>query len=110
MSITYSDQAKQSSEGYELLRQATKSLEEVLGPSAQLVSAEWDQSRDERGRPQYTLRLSDFSGEVSAPFTPDELRSPTRLRSRLLDLWGDLLQVRSNTQVKKLQQLVTEGD
>src|SRR4051812_15049449 len=106
-SVTYSEKAKEEKEGHALLQKATARLEEVLGPSAGLVSAAWDRTQDERGRVLYTLRLSDFTGEVFAAFTPDELRSSAHLRSRLLDLWGDLLQVRSNTQVKKLQQLVT---
>src|SRR3954452_21327058 len=101
MNVTYHDTARQWGEGYVLLQHATKRLEEVLGPSAGEVSAEWDRSQDERGRLVYTLKLSGFAREVSATFTPDELRSPSHLRSRLLDLWGDLLQAHSDAQVKK---------
>ncbi len=110
MNVKYSDKAKQSGEEYVLLEQATQSLERLAGPSAASVSAEWDRSHDERGRTRYTLTLSDMSGEVSATFTPNELRSPSRMRSQLLEVWGDLLQRRSHAQMKKLQQLVTEGE
>jgi hypothetical protein len=110
MNVRYSEKAKQSGEGYALLQQATNRLEEVLGPSADLVSAEWDRTQDQRGRTLYTLTVSDFTGEASASFTPEELQAPGRLRSRLLALWGDLLQARSDAQVKKLQELVKEGE
>jgi hypothetical protein len=110
MNVTYRDKVKQRGEGDVLVRQATKRLEEVLGPSAALVSAEWDQTLDERGRIRYVLKISDFSGEVSATFAAEELESPRQVRSRLLDLWGDFLQVRSDTQVKRLQELVKEGE
>jgi hypothetical protein len=110
MNVTYQNKAKQWGEGYALLQQATKRLEEVLGPSAELVSAEWTQGQDARGRIIYTLTLSDFTGQVSATFAPEELQSPNHLRIRLLDLCGDLLQARSDAQMKKLKQLVAEGD
>jgi hypothetical protein len=107
MTVTYTDKARQWGEGYVLLQQATKRLEEVLGESAGLVSAEWDRSQDTRRRILYTLKLSDFTGQVSANFAPDELESPSHMRFCLLGLWGDLLQKRSDEQVKKLQQLVS---
>lgn len=110
MSVTYSDKAKQWGEGYALLQQATKRLEDILGPSAGSVAAEWDRGQDERGRILYTLRIADPTGEVGAAFTPQELESPGHLRFRLLDLWGDLLQRHSDAQVRKLQQLVKEGN
>ena len=108
MNVKYTDETKQPGEALGLLQQATQRLAEVLGSSAEVVNAEWDRGQDERGRPLYTLRLSDFTGAVSARFDPDELRSPN-LRGRFLGLWGDLLQIRSDHQVKKLQQLVREG-
>ncbi|HJT76798.1 MAG TPA: hypothetical protein VJ739_06310 [Gemmataceae bacterium] len=110
MTVTYTDKAKQWGEGYALLQEATDRLEEVLGESAGLVSAEWDRTQDARGRVLYRLRLSDFTGQVSATFTHEELQSPGHMRFRLLGLWGDLLQMRSDEQVKKLQQLVGEGE
>jgi hypothetical protein len=110
VNVTYSDQTRQRAEDHLLLEQATKSLEKVVGPSAELVSVQWDRGQDERGDTIYRLTISNCTEEVSAAFTPDELRHPSHVRSRLLDLWGDFLQVLSNTQVKKLQQLVMEGE
>src|SRR5438309_1056857 len=104
MNVTYSDKAKQAPH-LALLQQATDLLAEIAGRSAPLVTVAWDQTEDARQRPVYTLRISDWTGEVSAPFTPAELRSTRQLRSRLNWLFGDLLQVRSH----KLLQELTEG-
>jgi hypothetical protein len=106
MNVTYQDQARQWGEGYVLLQQATNILEDILGPSADRVAVEWDREQDERGRLVYRLTLSDLMGKASAVFAPEDLRSPARVRSRLLGLWGDLLQARSDAQIKKLQELV----
>ncbi len=110
MTVTFTDQAKRWGQDLELLQQATKRLEEVLGASTPLVSAKWDQGADDRGRTFYTLTISDFDGEVSAQLAADELQSPRHLRSRFLGLWGDLLQARSDKQVRKLQEMVTQED
>ncbi len=110
MNVTYQEKVKQGDDGIVRLQQATSRLEEILGPSAALVSAEWSQSQDTRGRTLYTLTLSDFTGRVSASFAPKELRSSHHLRLRLLDLWGDLLQARSDAQMIKLQKLVAQGE
>jgi hypothetical protein len=95
MNVTYRDGAGERGEGHRLLQQATARLEEVVGSSAGQVQAEWNRTKDSRGRTIYTLRLSDWTGTVSADFAPDELQSSS-LRYRLLRLWGDLLQVRSH--------------
>lgn len=116
MNVIYNDKAKQWGKDYDLLQQAIKPLEEwtnrlddMLGSLADPVSAEWDRTQDARGRPLYTLTISDPTGRVSATFTPAELRSNDPLLSRLRDLWGDLLEKRSAAGIKKLRQLVEEG-
>jgi len=105
MNVRYSDQIKQPGNGFALLQQATKCLEEVATRSAALATAEWDRTHDEHGRPVYVLKLSDFSGTVTDRFSSHELEQPRRLRWRLRSLWGDLLQVRSHKQLQAL----TEG-
>ena len=107
MNIAYSDKAGQWREGNALLQQATTRLEEVLGQHADEVKAEWDRGEDAKGRIVYTLRLSDWTGSVSASFTPEELQSPSHVRIRLYHLWGELLQVRSH---KQLQELAGAGN
>ena len=90
MNVTYRETARQPGEGYSLLQQATEQLKEVLGPSADQVSVEWDRSQDDRGRILYTLTISDQTGEARATFAPGELASPTQMRMRLYRLWGGL--------------------
>ncbi|MBV9122512.1 MAG: hypothetical protein JO112_03990 [Planctomycetes bacterium] len=109
MVVKFSDKAKQWKEGYYLLERATEHLEEILGPSAGSVSVEWDRREDARGRSQYIVKLSDHTGEVTDAFAPSELELRSHMRYRLLDLWGKLLQRRSDEQMKKLQELVKEG-
>ena len=99
---------KQQREGYELLKQATQYLEEVIGPAAATAKAEWDRTTNDKGHKLYTLRLSDWTGSVTASFTPEELKFLPYLRIRLYRLWGDLLQVRSDVQHRKVQKLVQE--
>ncbi len=108
MQVTYSDKARQSGESLHLLQQATKRLEEVLGSSADLVTAEWDRTEDARRRIQYTLTLRDSTGEVRASFSASELSFDDYVRSRLNRLWGDLLQIRSDEQHRKVLQLLSE--
>lgn len=110
MEAIYTEKARQWGEGYALLHHATKRLEEILGPSASLVRAEWDRREDARGRTLYTLRLSDWTGETKADFAPDELASADQMRYRLHRVWGDLLQVRSQKQLEQLTGPSVAGD
>lgn len=101
MKVIYSDKAQQGGEGNILLQEATKRLDEVIGPSADRVTAEWDR-KDENGHPLYTLRISDQTESATASLAPDELASPKHLRVRLYQLWDDVLQERSHKQLKRL--------
>jgi hypothetical protein len=100
MNVKYSDRVKQG--GGALLDQAAAVLEEVVGEAAGRVRAEWDQAENGRGRPAYTLRLTDGPEEVTTTFAAEELRAPRELRYRLIRLWGDLLEKRSHRQLKEL--------
>lgn len=102
LKVTYSDEAKRWGEGFVLLQQATKRLEEALGRSAPWVVATWGRTEDARGRPLYTLRLSDWVGTVSATFTREELQAACHDLYRWHRLWGDLLQARSERQLFQL--------
>jgi hypothetical protein len=75
MNVKYQE-ARQWGEAHSLLQQATKQLEEIVGRSADQVTAEWDRGQDERGRTFFSLKLSDRTGEVTAQFTPKELQHP----------------------------------
>jgi hypothetical protein len=102
MNVIYTDRARQRGEESALLQGATRRLEDVLGQSAGLVTAEWDRVQDERGRPPYRLTISDRTGSVSTDFALTELTSSSHMRGRLLQLWGDLLQIRSHRQLQVL--------
>ena len=60
------------------------------------------------GRP--VRKLTDYLGSVQGEFAREELTLPIHMRMRLRDLWGDLLQARSNAQVRKLKDLVKQED
>src|SRR5947209_305672 len=103
MNVTYSEKAKQS-EDYPLLERATAVLEQavseankVLGRFADEVSAAWDREEDAKKGPVYVLRLSDWSGSVSNPYSADELRSGVNLNP----LWRHLLKIRSHKLLEK---------
>ena len=104
VNVTYSENAKQTSEGLSLLEQATARLDEVLGQSASLVRKEWDRREDEKGRPLFTLQISDWTGSAAASFSPHELKSPDHLRVRLYRLWGELLQGRVDKALQKVNE------
>lgn len=100
--VRYSDQTRQPGEVSALLDQTISRLEEILGPSAATTEAEWDRTADANGKPVFTLRISDWTGEATASFTPPELAEPNHVRVRLLHLWGELLQERNHRQLRKI--------
>jgi hypothetical protein len=89
---------------------ASRLLEAELGPSTGGVTAEWSRTRDARGRPLLELKISDFSGAVNAQFAPEELTNESQVQSRLIRLWGDLLQVRSHKLLDQLSKTAYEPE
>ena len=110
MNIEYSEGAEQWGADYAPVRQATESLREVLGPSRDVVKANWTRTEDERHRPLYRLTISDFAGKAESSFDPDELRQPSHMLVRISQLWGKLLQVRNWEQWKELQRIIALED
>ncbi len=104
MNVVYSDRAKQTEECFKLLRQATGSLKEIIGPLQGSVHALWDQVVDEEGSSLYSLKISDASEEAEATFAPDELQSKTHMRFRLARLWSELLRTRSHKLMEALRE------
>src|SRR5438552_3583100 len=94
--VIYGYGIRQARDLLALAQQRTAQLEEVLGPSSSLVSAEWDRGEDAGGQAVVTLRLSDFSGSATTVFEPKELESISHMRLRFYRLWSDLLQVRND--------------
>ena len=93
----------------ESLQMVSAQLAGVIGPQASpMVTAEWDYSRDFRGRDLYRLSIEDHNGRVSTEFAASELANPTHLSVRLYRIWGDLLQIRSDLQMKVIDSLIPE--
>ena len=90
--------------------EATKRLEEEVGPLAEIVSVEWDRGEDAALCSVVILRLFDPSGSVTAIFDPEELKEPTRLRRRFRLLWGDLLQIRLGKQLETVLRADGNGE
>lgn len=91
-----------------IIEQSKGMLEKIVGPhSAPLVDARWSASAD-RGKPIVTLTLSDWTWPtgVQAQFEPNDLASPSQMRSKMSWLWGDLLQERNHQQIRDLLQEV----
>jgi hypothetical protein len=95
----------------DLLEQTWPMLENVIGSPAERVHAMWTVKQDERGRALPVLSLSDHTttSRASASFSTKELQSPTHLRIRFHDLWGDLLQYRLEKIGKELSSILPEG-
>src|SRR5712692_2984481 len=81
--VTFDNRVRQSGVLFFLARKATARLEEILGPSAEQVAADWERAEDGQGRGLLILRLRDWTGAVSAVFTPTELESASQMQSRL---------------------------
>jgi hypothetical protein len=105
MEVIYSDRARQDRKGYALMQKATKLLEESVraSPDRTPIVAEWDRLEEERGV-LYTLRLSDFAGEATMTFSPEELEGGTQTELRLYKVLGDLLRIRSHRLLEKVLQ------
>jgi hypothetical protein len=108
--VVYGEKLRQTEALLVQAQQATRLLEEILGPSAGQVTAEWDRSDDPKGRALMMLRISDWTGAKSTAFDPWELEQPTQLRVRLYRLWGDLLQARNEKQLQELMGTAGEGE
>ncbi len=85
-----------------LVEGANRVLLDLLGRWRDGVSVKWDLAEGARNRPVLVLKLSDVTGTVSATFEPSEFANLEVLESRLSWLWGDLLEIRSHSQVERL--------
>lgn len=86
---------------------ATSLLKDILGASADLVQVNWSlafEAGPNGPRPVAQLELSDpFAGSKSATFASSEFDQLLHLRFRLYDIWGDLLQKRSQQNLEQLE-------
>jgi len=101
--VVYTDRAKQDPKDFAALQEVTNMLEEVTRQSGDVVTAEWDKTRDPHGGPAFVLRLSDWSGSANRIFGPSDLQPNNMLWSQLYALWGDLLQERSHRLLEEIR-------
>ncbi|HYT92543.1 MAG TPA: hypothetical protein VEL76_27755 [Gemmataceae bacterium] len=106
--VVIQDAIRNDPETLATVEQATQLLEAELGSAASLVKAEWVSELDEHGRRVIALTLSDWTGAVGTRFGLEELKNQHQAQARLHALWGDLLQVRSHEQLKKLSELIKQ--
>ncbi len=102
MNVTFSNETRKSDASFNLLRNATRVVEEAIGDST--TDAVWDRAPDDHGSPKYTLRISDGNESADDHFTPEELESTLRMQIRAYRLLGKLLQVRSNKILQRINQ------
>jgi hypothetical protein len=99
MQINDQDLITQRPDLAQAIRDSSQLLEQVIGPTAALVKADWTLIKDDQGRPLIDLRISDWTGSVGYRFSPDQLDSPSLMQIRLHRLWGDLLMVQSHVRL-----------
>jgi hypothetical protein len=94
------------------VQRANKVLSEELGRSKGLVIADWKLVRDDQNRSILELILTDAftKSQVTETFVPDEFRNDAHLGSRFHRMWGNLLQARSDGQIKRLEELVAQEE
>ncbi len=76
------------------VERATQILNEIMKGNHHIVYLEWDLARDKIGHDVALLSLWDYSGQVRATFTFEELGNEENLTFRLKFVWGDLLRLR----------------
>lgn len=77
-------------------------LGEVLRPSPEPVTAEWDRAESGPGRDVLVLRLSDPVGTASAVIAPAELADRANAEGRFSRLYSELLRRGTRVLVQRL--------
>jgi hypothetical protein len=86
-----------------------KLLREELGASEIKITDEWKPAWGQN-RPLVELTLTDLftRSQVSETFAPDEFLDEAHLGDRIHRLWGRLLQARTDGQIKRLRELISQ--
>lgn len=101
MAIHYDEKLRQDPELFALTKKANQQLEIDVGPTLSSANVVWDFENGDGAQPAAKLKLSDWAGSVGRVFAREDLESPW-LSYRLIRLWGDLLENRSQKQIDKL--------
>ena len=108
MEVQYAPEVRQPADRLVLLQDASDRLIKIAPPSAKLAKVEWTQTTNHRGQPIYHLTIRDDPEEATTEFTVEQLRNPLHMQYRVAELWGDLLQIRSDRVHAIAQKLVGE--
>ena len=110
LQATWSGDLQANNELFALIQRANKVLEEELGRSKRLATADWRLVHDGRSRPLLELTLTDIftKSQVTGSFSPDEFRNDDHFSRRIHRLWGELLQARTESQIKSLLELASQ--
>lgn len=99
-------------EQFDGVQRTNRVLENELGESKGLVTADWCLIPESQNRTLLELTLTDrfTKSQVSEQFAPEEFRSDLQLGNRIHRMWGRLLQARSEGQIKRLEELVSQEE
>ena len=81
------------------VHEATRLLQSVVGKAARRLRVAWTAVEKD----QMQLTLTDSTGEVSATFPVEDLIVGFRLRQQLSGLWNDLLDIRIEIQMDRIE-------
>jgi len=107
----YSATIQASKDYQDLVEKGIQVLQNVVGSDfAPLINLDWNVSDDSEGRKGIILKMSDDKGLVRSRIPVEEFRNRDRLKDRLYEQFGDLLQNRSHTLLRELKEMVVAGD
>ena len=103
MKVSYPQKLQSNGVASWQLEQATETLRDIIGSTAELAEVTWEIIQDGRGQSLYRLTIRDGDEVVSDSIAPGEFQSPDKLWWRLYRLWGAVLRDRSHKLVAELQ-------
>ena len=105
--VAWSGDLEGNQELFAGVQRANQVLEEELGRSTELVSADWRLIRNSQDRPLLELTLTDLftRSQVLEKFDAGEFRSKAHLADRIHQMWHNLLSARTEGQIRKLKEL-----
>ncbi len=90
-----------------IVRRINHVLSEIVENVSDQVSAHWELAGDLKSRKLFLMLRYEDQG-AGTTIDPKELEEPARLKSKLRDVWGDLLQVRLHQLIAGLRVTVSE--
>lgn len=108
MRVEYSPNLARQADLEGLARSVQGVVVKVVEQYSRSATAAWDLWSGGNGRTGLMLYLRDPWGATQAPFAPDELRNDPQLRSRLVQMAGDLLQAKRFVELRLEEQVVED--